>query len=282
VWVDLLSGVARAAIGWAGPQAKSQGGRAGQAAWFPRGHTTRPVPSPPRRTSPSFFGNLLGGTFGGSGIAYPSQQQHRVLGHASPPGLVLGCIGAGVPTSGCCPCPCQKCVTANKKTQARREAAQGINARMGNRPLAATLTLPSPRPHARPGICSASHSLPMPPTLTDGADPTACTLPHALLSALPLLSVSSNGAPCYSQLRPRRHSSRWRRRLRCLSRTAAHWPLQSPNSPPSGGHGSYAGAAGQPLPCAREPPYLYLYALGIARHDETRPTRPLLPTLAAL
>jgi hypothetical protein len=197
-----LSGVARAAIGWAGPQAKSQGGRAGQAAWFPRGHTTRPVPSPPRRTSPSFFGNLLGGTFGGSGIAYPSQQQHRVLGHASPPGLVLGCIGAGVPTSGCCPCPCQKCVTANKKTQARREAAQGINARMGNRPLAATLTLPSPRPHARPGICSASHSLPMPPTLTDGADPTACTLPHALLSALPLLSVSSNGAPCYSQLRP--------------------------------------------------------------------------------
>jgi hypothetical protein len=142
----------------------------------------------------------------------------------------------------------------------------------------ATLTSPS---------CTSGHLLcltltTMLPTLTDGADPTACTLPHALLSALPLLSVSSNGAPCYSQLRPRRHSSRWRRRLRCLSRTAAHWPLQSPNSPPSGGHGSYAGAAGQPLPCAREPPYLYLYALGIARQDETRPTRPLLRTLAAL
>jgi hypothetical protein len=142
----------------------------------------------------------------------------------------------------------------------------------------ATLTSPS---------CTSGHLLcltltTMLPTLTDGADPTACTLPHALLSALPLLSVSSNGAPCYSQLRPRRHSSRCRRRLRCLFRTAAHWPLQSPNSPPSGGHGSYAGAAGQPLPCAREPPYLYLYALGIARQDETRPTRPLLPTLAAL
>jgi hypothetical protein len=58
VLVDLLSGVARAAIGWAGAQAKSQGAGALQPLCS-RAGTRRPLSRARRRTSPSFFGNLL-------------------------------------------------------------------------------------------------------------------------------------------------------------------------------------------------------------------------------
>lgn len=275
-----MSGVARAAIGWAGHKRKAKGqARPGQRGSLQpvcsRAGTRRPLsrarPGSPHHPSWAiwalwhFFWPFW--QFGQFWHFPPFPQQHRVLGHASSPGLVRGCIGAAVHAR----------VRSVLRRRTRRRHA-GNQRTYGESPSLSSLPSPSPSPS-----CTSGHLL-CPiivlPTLTDDADPTACMHTAAstafgptavvgfikrrplLLSATPPSSfVSMAAAPAMPVP------------LRC--------PLATSKSPPSGGHGSYAGAAGQPLPCAREPPYLYLYlyALGISRRDETRPTRLPLRTV---